>query len=164
MAPAVPAQPPLPFVAEGRRRETSSQGMAYGDRLHAALDWLSAGGDPAHPPPGMPTGDWPSFRAAAKAILGAPRLKAFFDPACHLRALNEAEFALPDGGVGRIDRLVEMSDGYWVLDYKSGRPEKGLLEAYRTQMEHYRAAVTALFPGRPVRCGLVFGDGELLEI
>ncbi|MBI4988081.1 MAG: UvrD-helicase domain-containing protein [Rhodocyclales bacterium] len=150
--------------AEGRRRQPSSLGMTYGSRLHAALDWLSAGGEAGRPPPGIPASDWPDFRAAARAILDAPRLRVFFDPACHQRAFNEAEFALPDGSVGRIDRLVEMADGYWVLDYKSGRPEEALLETYRAQLENYRTAVMALFPGKTVCCGLVFSDGSLLEI
>ena len=148
----------------GRRREASSAGMAYGMRLHAALDRLSSGGDAVNTPPGIPAADWPELRKAAQAILAAPRLRAFFDPAGHLRALNEVEFALPEGGVGRIDRLVETAEGYWVLDYKSGRPDTGMLEAYRAQMEGYRAAIMALFPGRPVRCGLVFGTGELMEV
>ena len=91
-------------------------------------------------------------------------MRAFFYPSSHLRALNEAEFALPDGSVGRIDRLVELPESWWVLDYKSGRPEAALQEAYRNQMEHYRAAVGAMYPGRAVRCGLIFGEGELMEI
>ncbi|MDT3736170.1 MAG: UvrD-helicase domain-containing protein [Denitratisoma sp.] len=161
-----PTAPPqhLAFGPAGRRREAASPGMAYGTQLHAALDWLSSGGDDGRPPQGIPAADWPAFRSAARAILDAPRLKAFFDPAAYRRALNEAEFALPDGSVGRIDRLVEMPDGFWVLDYKSGRPEAALQEAYRAQMEGYRAAVGALFPGRPVRCGLVFSDGGFVEI
>jgi len=138
--------------------------MDYGTQLHAALDWLSSGGDDGRPPQGIPAADWPAFRAAARAILDAPQLKAFFDPAGYRRALNEAEFALPDGSVGRIDRLVEMPDGFWVLDYKSGRLDAALREAYGAQMEGYRAAVGALFPGRPVRCGLVFSDGGFMEI
>ena len=138
--------------------------MAYGTRLHAALDWLSAGGDAGQPPQGVPMADWPAFRAAARAVLDAPQLRAFFDPAAYRRALNEVEFALPDGSVGRIDRLVETADGVWVLDYKSGRPEAALLEAYRAQMGNYRAAVGALFPGKTVRCGLVFSEGEFMEI
>ncbi len=149
---------------EGRRREASSPGMTYGNQLHAAIEWLSAKGDPDRPPQGIATADWPAFRTAARAILDAPRLKAFFDPACHLRALNEAEFVLPDGSVGRIDRLVEMPDGYWVLDYKSGRPAAELLERYLAQMENYRFAVRALFPDKPVHCRLVFGEGEFLDI
>ena len=138
--------------------------MAYGTRLHAALDWLSSGGEAGRPPQGIPAPDWPAFRDAAQAILEAPQLKAFFDPARYHRALNEAEFALPDGSVGRIDRLVELADGLWVLDYKSGRRDAALLETYRAQMEGYRAAVMALFPGKTARCGLVFSDGDLLEI
>lgn len=163
LAPSV-ALPPLDFPPAGRRRDAVSLGMTYGTRLHAALDWLSSGGDDGRPPQGIPAADWPAFRTAARAILDAPRLKPFFDPAAYRRALNEVEFALPDGSVGRIDRLVEMADGFWVLDYKSGQPEAALLDAYRAQMEAYRAAVGALFPGRPVRCGLVFGEGEFVEI
>jgi ATP-dependent helicase/nuclease subunit A len=169
-APVPPPAPlPLPHQpamapAVGRRREAASAGMDYGSRLHAALDWMSAGGDPDRSPPGIPAADWPALRAAARAILEAPRLKAFFDPSGYLRAFNEIAFALPDGSVGRIDRLVEMPDGLWILDYKSGRPEAALLEGYHSQLEGYRSAVMALFPGKAVRCGLVFGGGELLEV
>lgn len=152
------------FAAEGRRREPSSPGMAYGSLLHAALEWLSGGGDPDRAPPGMPTSDWPVFRAAARAILEEPKLQAFFDSSRHVRALNEVEFALPDGSVGRIDRLVEMPEEYWVLDYKSGGPSEELLESYRTQVVRYRAAVMAILPGKPVRCRLIFGEGDSLEI
>ncbi|PWB44575.1 MAG: ATP-dependent exodnase subunit beta [Rhodocyclales bacterium] len=164
LAPSVALPPPLAFPPAGRRRDAASPGMTYGTRLHAALDWLSSGGDDGRPPQGIPAADWPVFRTAARAILDAPRLKPFFDPAAYRRALNEVEFALPDGSVGRIDRLVEMPDGFWVLDYKSGRPAAALLEAYRAQMEVYRTAVGALFPGRPVRSWLVFGEGEFMEI
>jgi ATP-dependent helicase/nuclease subunit A len=151
-------------LAAGRRREAASSALAHGTRLHAALDWLSAGGDASRPPPGIAAADWPALRAAARAILDAPQLRPFFDPAAHRRALNEVEFALPDGSVGRIDRLVEMEDGIWVLDFKSGRPEGPLLADYRAQLEHYRTVAGALFPGRTVRCGLIFGDGTFMEI
>ncbi|MDR2240855.1 MAG: UvrD-helicase domain-containing protein [Zoogloeaceae bacterium] len=166
---ALPA-PPLVAPAAGRRREASSAGMDYGARLHAALDWLSAGGNDGaddaggRPPAGMAAADWPAARDAARAILDAPGLKQFFDPACYLRALNEAEFILPDGSIGRIDRLIETEDGFWVLDYKSGQPDAALLETYRAQMARYRAAIGALFPCRAVRCGLVFRDGGFMEV
>ena len=104
------------------------------------------------------------MRAAARAILDAPQLSGFFDPSCHLRAFNEAEFALPGGVVGRIDRLVEMPEAYWVLDYKSGKPAAELMESYRAQMETYRVAVMAIFPGKAVHCRLVFGEGESIDI
>ena len=164
MHPAAPLPQSIACSPAGIRREAASPGKTYGARLHAALDWLSSAGDAGRPPQGIPAADWPALRAAARAILDAPQLSGFFDPSCHLRAFNEAEFALPGGVVGRIDRLVEMPEAYWVLDYKSGRPEAALLERYRLQLENYRSAVAMLFPGKPVRCGMVFSDGELLEI
>lgn len=165
MAPTmVPTRQPMAAPVAGRRRPVASAGMDYGTRLHAALDWLSAGGDASRPPHGIPQHDWPAYRTAAWTILDAPGLKRFFDPDTYLQARNEAEFALPDGSIGRIDRLVETADGIWVLDYKSGRPETGLLEDYRAQLEAYRTVVSAFFPGRPVRCGLVYGDGSFVEI
>jgi ATP-dependent helicase/nuclease subunit A len=153
-------------VPVGERRQAASSGMAWGTRLHAALEWLSAHAAPlpAGRPPGIAAADWPTLRQAAQAMMDAPKLREFFDPACYRRALNEVEFALPDGGVGRIDRLVEREDGLWVLDYKSGAADDGLLAGYRAQLEGYRQAISALFPDRPVRCALVFTDGGLVEI
>ena len=48
------------------------------------------------------------------------------------------------------------------LDYKTGRAppenESTVPEAYRVQMESYRAALTAVFPDREITCGLLFVD------
>jgi ATP-dependent helicase/nuclease subunit A len=128
------------------------------------LDWLTAGGAANMPPPGLAAAGWPGLRDEARAILEAPALRPFFDSAHHLRAMNEAEFVLADGRTGRIDRLVEFEDAWWVLDYKSGAPSVHALEAYRPQMEAYRTAVGEIFPGKPVRCGRVFAPGEWLEL
>ena len=171
-APAACAAPPLAPEAEpaampvGERRPAASPDMAWGSRLHAALDWLSAaaGHAPAGRPPGIAAADWPALKQAAQRIIDAPKLRRFFDPTRTLRAWNEVEFVLADGRVGRIDRLVDAEDGVWVLDYKSGEAAAGLKEGYRAQLEGYRQAVSAVFPGRPVRCGLIFGNGALEEI
>jgi ATP-dependent exoDNAse (exonuclease V) beta subunit len=48
----------------------------------------------------------------------------------------------------------------WVLDYKSG---ESAAENHRAQMEEYRRAVAAAFPGRPVRCLLVYGAENIVE-
>ena len=160
----VAVRPAEACPAIGQRREAASAGMDHGRQLHAALDWLSAGGTAERPPPGIPAPLWPDLRATARRLLEAPELRRFFDPAQYLRALNEVEFALPDGRVGRIDRLVETAEGWWVLDYKSGRPDAELLSGYRSQLEGYRAALTSLFHDTPVRCGLVFADCSWLEI
>lgn len=152
-------------VPVGERRQAASLGMAWGTRLHAALDWLSGVGGhaPAGRPPEIAAAEWPALKRAALSIIGAPGLRPFFDPARYLRALNEVEFVLADGSVGRIDRLVETEDCLWVLDYKSGEADAGLLAGYRAQLESYRQAVSAVFPAKLVRCGLIFGNGEWVE-
>jgi len=168
-APHADASPaPMPpsgsFDPPGKRRETAGAGALHGTLLHAALDFLSAGGTGEMPPPGVAAADWPGLRNEARAILAAPALRPFFDPARHLRAMNEAEFVLADGRIGRIDRLVEFEGAWWVLDYKSGAPSPQSIEAHRPQLEAYRTAVSEIFPGKPVRCGLVFAKGEWQEI
>ena len=62
----------------------------------------------------------------------------------------------------RIDRLVEFEDEIWVLDYKTGiKPETA---PYRAQIQEYRVAMQAVYPGGKVRCALLFGEGELIEV
>jgi ATP-dependent helicase/nuclease subunit A len=60
----------------------------------------------------------------------------------------------------RIDRLVVFDDELWVLDYK-----RNLLDQQQTtywqQLEHYRAACLALFPGKRVHTALITVDGQL---
>jgi ATP-dependent helicase/nuclease subunit A len=163
-APSLAPPKPASESSCGRRRETVGPAAAHGTLLHAALEWLSGGGAVAQAPPGVPAVDWPALRGEAEAILHAPGLRDFFDPYRYVRALNECEFALPDGRVGRIDRLVELADAWWVLDYKSGRPTAAMLDSYRAQLAGYREAVAVLFPGKPVRCALITGNGEMLEI
>ena len=73
-------------------------------------------------------------------------------------------FLAPDGTVqsGVMDAVLQQPDGsLWVLDYKTdrlapGREAKLLDEKYRPQLETYRQAAQALFPGRGVRCSAVF--------
>jgi ATP-dependent helicase/nuclease subunit A len=75
------------------------------------------------------------------------------------------------GGAGdqplRIDRLVALDEGgrrvWWVLDYKLAHKPQAQ-QAYHEQMQRYRDAVQALQPGEPVRCALIAGTGEVVEL
>ena len=67
---------------------------------------------------------------------------------------------------GQVDRLVVEHDRVLVVDYKSGRAaphdESAVAEAYTAQMANYRAVLRAIFPGREIRCALLFTDGPAL--
>jgi ATP-dependent helicase/nuclease subunit A len=63
----------------------------------------------------------------------------------------------------RIDRLVQLDDAWWVLDYKLSHAPQALA-GYRDQLARYREAVRALQPGALVRCAFITGAGELVEV
>ena len=64
---------------------------------------------------------------------------------------------------GQVDRLVVTDSLVIVADYKTNRPPPSRAEdvsvAYVRQMAAYRAALTRIYPGREVRCVLVWTDG-----
>ncbi len=162
--PAACAPSSLPI---GARLPAANPGMAWGTKLHLALEYLSgltAVAAPQARPSGIAANEWPALRLAAETLMAQAALRQFFHPACYVRAANEVEFALADGSVGRIDRLVEMADQIWVLDYKSGTADDALLAKYCDQLLGYRQAMSAVFPLKQVRSALIFSDGQLLEI
>ncbi len=67
---------------------------------------------------------------------------------------------------GQIDRLVITAEAVWIIDYKTNRPPpreiKDVPGVYVRQMAAYRAALTAIYPDRPVRCVLLWTDGPFL--
>ena len=64
---------------------------------------------------------------------------------------------------GQIDRLSVQGDTVWIVDYKSNRPpplnEEGVAPIYVNQMAAYRALVRDLYPGKLVKCALLWTDG-----
>jgi ATP-dependent helicase/nuclease subunit A len=63
----------------------------------------------------------------------------------------------------RIDRLVQLDDVWWVLDYKLNHAPHEL-QGYREQLLRYRDAVRQLQAGATVRCAFVTGTGAIIEI
>ncbi|PWB80105.1 MAG: double-strand break repair helicase AddA [Methylocystaceae bacterium] len=57
---------------------------------------------------------------------------------------------------GRIDRLAETEDEVIVADFKTGTPRHPPTAAQLRQLALYRAAVAQLYPGKTVRCVLVW--------
>ncbi|MDE2585959.1 MAG: hypothetical protein KGN39_11255, partial [Betaproteobacteria bacterium] len=64
----------------------------------------------------------------------------------------------------RVDRLVELEDTVWVIDYKSSGPDTERLPEYQVQVSDYCRLLAPLFAPKPMRGALIFADGTLHEI
>ena len=158
------AQSPMPSVGERRRAPDAAE--RFGILLHALLEHRT-GGDMADgwwKELGFDDGDYLRVVPVAERLLAAPGLQRFFDPAQYRRAWNEVEVAGSDGGLQRIDRLVELDSGFWVLDYKSSGSSTERIDDYREQVSGYCRAIAAVFPERVVRGVLIFSDASLVEL
>lgn len=166
---AVPAgngtQPPLAAPAVGERKVPAGDAARFGILLHAVLERRTDGREQGAwwRQLGYADAEFERVRPLAERMLTAPALRRFFDAGSHLRAWNELEIVDVDGNVCRIDRLVEFADALWVLDYKSSAADTPRIAEYRAQVLAYCRAVERVFPGKPVRGGLVFADLSLLE-
>ncbi len=99
--------------------------------------------------------------AASARVLAAPELQRFFHGA--LRADNEMELVQADGSVLRVDRLVELDDALWVLDYKWQLSEQSL-PAYEEQLRRYARTLTQAGLAKPVRLLLVTASASSREV
>jgi ATP-dependent helicase/nuclease subunit A len=166
---AFPQKPDPAFIsrtpAVGSRKTPDSDAARRGIRLHRLMQWLTDRSDGDPPETGY--GEDAELLAMARRVLENPELARFFDPRRHLRALNE-QACVVDGEICRFDRLVEFEDEIWVLDYKSGgenEPDPARRGApHAAQLTAYRRAVSRIRPDKPVHSGLIFGDGEFLEM
>lgn len=159
--------PPTPIPAIGSRIDAGGPEAEFGIQVHAWLEGLCAGWSReqllaavAHA-----ADRTAQIEVVARRIFSIAELASAFDPSQHLRAYNELEFLDINGRIARIDRLVEFESEIWLVDYKTGGLSEPNLtlraEPHREQMDAYRAAALNLFPGKPVRVVLAFGDGRV---
>ncbi len=93
---------------------------------------------------------------AVLKVIAHPELAPLFGES----ALGEVDVAatLANGlaVAGRIDRFVETADDVRIVDFKTGRSyDKPAPEQLR-QLALYRAAVAPMYPGKKLRCFLIF--------
>ena len=161
---ALPQPAPRSPIDEARR-----QARERGIAAHTLLEHLPRLEPSARPAAArrllekydLDDGEGEALAAAMTALIADPAFAALFAPG----ALAEAPIAATVGGrtiSGQIDRLLVREREVIALDFKSGRaPPEGddtVPEAYRAQMESYRAALAAVFPERAIACGLLFID------
>ena len=109
--------------------------------------------------------DADALAAEARRVMRDPAHARLFSP----EALREAPVtAVVEGQViaGTLDLLLVTAHGIEIVDYKTDRavPESAdqVPERHRRQMARYAAALSAVFPDRPVRSGLLYTAGPKL--
>jgi ATP-dependent helicase/nuclease subunit A len=140
--------------------------LAEGDRAAAGRRYLDRAGHE------LSTDERDAMLGEVLAILAEPSLKALFAPGSLAEVPVAAMLDLEDcrfGLTGQIDRLVVNEDEVLIADYKTNRPPPATPEEtdplYIRQLAAYRAALAGLYPGRRIRCVLVWTDGpRLMEI
>jgi ATP-dependent helicase/nuclease subunit A len=87
------------------------------------------------------------------------RLPQFFSDT----ALAELDLVAADGELLRVDRLVELDDALWIVDFK-WRVTDAERGPYEAQVRRYADVLRAIRRDKPVKLGLVTADGELVEV
>ena len=89
-------------------------------------------------------------------VIAHPELAPLFGE----NALAEVDVVatLEDGlaVAGRIDRFVETAEDVRIADFKTGRPYEKPAPEHLRQLALYRAAVAPMYPGKKLRCFLIF--------
>ncbi|UNK38138.1 double-strand break repair helicase AddA [Shinella sp. H4-D48] len=103
--------------------------------------------------------------AAAHHVIENESLRAIFSPAARAEVsimgtltLGSRDFAVS----GRIDRMVVTENAVEIVDFKTNRVPPATIEAipfeHRAQLAIYRAILAPLYPGRVIRCGLIYTE------
>jgi ATP-dependent helicase/nuclease subunit A len=105
------------------------------------------------------------IRRETLAVLEHPDFTALFGPGSQAEA---PLVGLVNGRAvsGQIDRLVVTDERVLIVDYKTLRPppasESDVAPVYLRQLAIYRAALARLYPGREIRCALLWTEGPRL--
>ena len=133
--------------------------LPAGDRGRAAARFL------ARPAWGLPAAAQLEIAAETLAVLQRPDFVALFGPG------SRAEVPVV-GRLGsrvvsaQVDRLLVTEREVLIVDYKTNRPaprtETEVPAIHLRQMAAYRAVLACVYPGRTVRCALLWTDGPRL--
>jgi ATP-dependent helicase/nuclease subunit A len=133
--------------------------LPAGEREDAARRFLAL---PTH---GLSIEEQDEIRGETVAVLGHPDFAPIFGPG------SQAEVPLVGLVEGQalsaqIDRLVVQEDRVLVVDFKTLRPppatEAEVAPIYLRQLALYKAALGEIFPGREIRCALLWTEGPRL--
>lgn len=155
-----------PLSPVGERRAEADAATRFGLLLHALMERQTQGkgNDGWWLALGYADSEYRQALPVAERLLASEPLQRFFAPQHYRRAWNEVELVDAAGALLRIDRLVERDEAFWVLDYKSSRPDGPRMAAYREQVSGYCRVVSGVFRDRVVRGALIFADASFVEV
>jgi ATP-dependent helicase/nuclease subunit A len=130
-------------------------------RLGAALRFLELHA------PGLNAAQREATARAALRVIDDPSLAPLFGAGSAAEADIVARIDTPRGPrdiLGRIDRIAETEKEVFVADFKTGSPSLSPSLAQLRQLALYRAAALPLYPGKKLRCVLIFTqDASVVE-
>ncbi|MGC2524645.1 MAG: PD-(D/E)XK nuclease family protein, partial [Stellaceae bacterium] len=124
----------------------------------------------ALPTHALPADEQDDIRYEIMAVLEHPEFAALFGPRSQaevpLVGLIPASTGTSHALSGQIDRLVVEDERVWIVDYKTMRPvppdENAVAPIYLRQLALYCAALARIYPGRDIRCALLWTQGPRL--
>ncbi len=130
--------------------------LPSGERGEAGVRWLMS--------QGVTREAAQNLTHEATTIFDDPAFAAVFAPGSRAECAVSGPVVMPGGEEvvveGRVDRLVVTEHDVLIVDYKSDqRPPASVdavSEGYRAQLAAYRAVLKGLYPGRKIRCALLW--------
>ncbi|MBO0735811.1 MAG: PD-(D/E)XK nuclease family protein, partial [Alphaproteobacteria bacterium] len=124
----------------------------------------------ALPEHGLDADEQAEIRHATLGVLNHPDFAALFGPGSHaevpLVGLVPTSAGASLAVSGQIDRLVVTQECVLIVDYKTLRSppaaEEEVAPTYLRQLAVYRAALAQFYPGREIRCALLWTEGPRL--
>ena len=116
-------------------------------------------------------GGWPDHERealvrAALAVIADESLAPIFSPAARaeISIMGTLRLGTRDYAVsGRIDRMVVGEEAVEIVDFKTNRVPPATAAdipfEHRAQLAIYREILRPLYPGRTIRCGLIYTEG-----
>jgi ATP-dependent helicase/nuclease subunit A len=119
----------------------------------------------ALPTHALPAAEQDDIRLRTLALLSRPDFAPLFGPGS-LAEVPVAGLFGDQALSGQIDRLVVAAGHVLIVDYKTLRlppaTEEEVPQLYLRQLALYRAALARVYPGREIRCALLFTEAPLL--
>ena len=159
---AAPSSPPsLSPVVGGAQvsvgyRQSHTAAAVYGEIRHQIMALLLSGA-PQSAVRQLVAAE-PAQWQEALHLADSPALKQLLKSS--RAVLIERDFAV-DGKIIRPDLVVVRDDAVWIVDYKTGAVAPA---SHRRQLENYRHAVVAEYPGRQIRLAVLDKHGNLHDL